>query len=318
LILIAQLAVLIVARLAFLFGPAALFIILSPQSLVSLAFAIKPAAVFLSLISSLKFGVATLFVRAALLIKPASIHFLLISSLLFCDATLFFRLTLLIKPASVLFLLNSSLPVSIASLLFCLLPLLVLVLTLLINPAPLFLLLTLCIPLAALLVFALSPLLLLRLSFAIAALLFTLPPLLVLRLSIGVAALFLCLSPLLLLIILPLPALRLIPVVALSPLFADLRALPIPVRTILGVCDDTAAQPNTNAERQQYRDATKVTVFHDDPPARERAEGKVILPRLIAISIPRASIRRSTLRVTTQGQSSDTIWLSPRPYRAAG
>jgi hypothetical protein len=45
---------------------------------------------------------------------------------------------------------------------------------------------------------------------------------------------------LLLFIVLPL-ALSLILIVALLPLFADLRALLIPVRTILGYCDETGA-----------------------------------------------------------------------------
>ncbi len=158
-------------------------------------------------------------------------------SLLVGIAPLFLRLSLLIQPPSILLLLNPSLLVGVT-----------------------LLVLRLSFVVAALLVFGLSSLLVLRLSFVIAALIFSLAPLLVLRLSSLL---------LFLLIVLPL-ALSLILVVALLPLFADLRALLTPVRTILTDGDDTGAEQAANAKPHQYRNATKVIVFHDYPPARER------------------------------------------------
>ncbi len=248
LVLITELAVLIIARQAFLFGSATLFVILSSQLVLSLALLIKPATIRCLLILSLQIR-ATLRFRLALLIKPTPIHFLLISSLL----------------------------VSTASLLFCLSPLLVIVLTLLVNPAPLFLGLTLLVQLttllgtllllslpfavAALLVVGLSSLLFLRLSFAIAALIFGLAALLVLRLPIRVAALFLRLPFLLLclLIVLSLP-LSLILVVALLPLFAVLCPL---TPTALSIYLPHCAQQGHDAENEQKGKSINVINFHD-------------------------------------------------------
>src|SRR5712692_3653697 len=73
LVLITPLAVLIVPRLPFLFSSAPLYVILSPQLVLSLALLIKPASVLFLLIAPLLFSNATLFLRLTLLVQLATL-----------------------------------------------------------------------------------------------------------------------------------------------------------------------------------------------------------------------------------------------------
>src|SRR5437667_1660159 len=100
-------SILIVTCQAFLFRSAPLLFVLPPQLVLSLPLLIKAASISLSLIASLKFGVATLFLGLAFLIEPAAVLVLLNSSLLVIVPTLFLGLAFLIVHVCVLVLVTS-------------------------------------------------------------------------------------------------------------------------------------------------------------------------------------------------------------------
>jgi hypothetical protein len=91
-------------------------------------------------------------------------------------------------------------------------------------------------------------------------------------------------------------------------------SLPLPVFAVLrllGVREATRAWQNDHTHNRGQREATKVNTFHDFL-QKNRAEGKVVSPPLIAIAIPMTASYRNTSQI----RLPNAIWFRDEPYQA--